>query len=252
MPRGQYARSPKAATSVAVATIHTDAFSKLSWWKKLNPQEQTAVIGESQLLGTALLAFGQSRMAVGQHLEKLQSLLEPHNVFQKFLKTFRFSTRTAYRYISGYRNASSLLPEPIVKAAMTRGLPLVGDTAVKPLGAYTEVVKTLPPPPAPTELQANQYLDAIEKMRRETRTSNVFELPVGDPTTLLKECLRFVATRYKRLPQNKRTRDAWMNRLIGMQLAEFGIVGQHTFASIPVPAEFQVQRGRPKTVAASA
>lgn len=252
MPRGQYARTPKGSTSIEVATIKPEIFSALSWWKKLSAQEQTAVIGESQQLGSSLLQFGQARLAVGQHLEKIQAILEPHNVFQKFLKTFRFSPRTAYRYISGFKNASSMLPAPIVKAAMARGVPIVGDTDAKPLGVYTEVVKTLPPPQAPTEQQANQYLDALEKMRRETRTTNVLELPVGDPNTLLKETLRFAALRYKRLPHNKRTREAWASRLVGMLLAEFGLVGQHTFSSIPVPVEFQVQRGRPKQIAASA
>lgn len=247
MPRGVYKRTSDAAGAIEVLAISADTFSALSWWKKLSADEHVAVVNESKMLAQSLLHFGQAKVAIGEHLERLQGILEPHNVFQKFLKQFRFSKRTAYRYIAGYKNAKAALPQTVVKAAMQRGINIIGDSENKPLGIYTEAVKTLPPPQAPTDEQANAYLDALEKMRKETRTTaTVMELPVGDPNTLLKESLRFVTTRYKRLPTNKRTRENWANRLIGMLVSEFGLTN-HTFTPIAVPEDLQVHRGRPKT-----
>lgn len=252
MPREVYKRT-EAAGAIEVASISVDTFSALSWWKKLSAEDHVAVVSESKMLAQSLLHFGQAKVAIGEHLERLQGILEPHNVFQKFLKQFQFSKRTAYRYIAGYKNAKAALPEVVLKAAMARGINIVGDTDAKPLGAYTEAVKTLPPPATLTDQQANAYLDALEKMRKETRTTaTVLELPVGDPNTLLKECLRFVSTRYKRLPVNKRTRENWATRFITMAMSEFGMTGSHTLSPLPVPADLQVHRGRPKQQTASA
>src|SRR6266403_1211578 len=102
MPRGQYVRKLK-----------------------------TEAITEGQKLAQALLHYGQARLQVGEHLAMLQTILEPHNLFVRFLRAFRFSQRTAYRYIAGYKNASGRLPENVLKAAMARGINIVGDTEAK-------------------------------------------------------------------------------------------------------------------------
>jgi hypothetical protein len=263
MPRGKYVRAAKKG-ALAVAGVSTeinvlvppDAFNTLSWWKKLNDDEQSAVLQEGRMLAQALLDFGKSRLAVGEHLAKLQGLLEPHNLFGRFLKNFHFSKRTAYRYIAGYNNAKARLPETVLKAAMARGVNLVGDTEVKPLGVYTDAVAKLPPPTQATEEQANTWLNQIEQVRKETRATaggGMFTVPIPqDPTTLLKECYRFVNLRYKRLPNNSKTKANWVRSLVGMILADLGVSGEQTFAPHAAPEDFRAQRGRPSPQLASA
>lgn len=227
--------------------VRADAFNALPWYKKLNTDEQGAVLNEGQQLGQSLLQFGRSRLAVGEHLTKLSNILEPHKAFEKFLKHFHFSKRTAYRYIRGYQNAKARLPEAVLRAAMARGVQIVGESETRPLGVYTEAVAALPLPKEATDAQATTYLDQLEAVRKQTRTE--IRMPtmfVGDPSMLMKEALRFVSVRYKHLPSAKRTREAWVKQLIGMLLAEFGIHAAQTFAPVIVPETFQVHRGRPK------
>lgn len=250
MPRGQYIRKTKITAPQVTGIVKAEAFTALPWWKKLSNDEQKSVISEGQQLAQSLLHYGQSRVAIGEHLTSLRNVLEPHKLFERFLKNFHFSKRTAYRYIAGYENAKSRLPQSILNAAMARGVQIIGDNNTKPLGIYTAAAERLHPPKEATEVQANTYLDQLEQVRKQVRSEapvNLQALPVGDPTTLAKECLRFVTTRYKRLPQNKRTREAWARQLVGMMLSEFGIGTAQTFAPQLVPDNFRVQRGRPKT-----
>lgn len=260
----QYKRKNAPATALATmadvkSIVPTASFTELSWWGKLNQEEQSVVLSEGQQLASALLQFGYSRMAIGEHLSRLQGVLEPHNLFTRFLKNFHFSKRTAYRYIAGFQNAKQRLPETVLKAAMARGVNIIGDSEIKPLGVYTDAVAKLPPPSNASEVQANTWLDQIEQVRKDTRASgetmNVLAVPVPqDPQTLLKECYRFISMRYKRLPNNSKTKANFVRSLIGMILAELGVSGQQTFAPVAIPEEFRVGRGRPRTsqIAASA
>lgn len=256
MPRG----IPKnKQTSLAVSApnlVPTQAITSLSWFEKLNDGEKAAVISETQFLAGALLQHGQSKLAVGEHLSKLRDVLEPHNLFGRYLKNFHFSKRTAYRYITGFKNAQKILPNSVLTAAMARGVNIVGDTDQKPLGIYTEAVAKLPPPKDATEVQANTWLDQIEQVKKEAKsqagTVSVFaQIVPSDPQSLLKECYRFVSIRYKRLPNNSRTRAAWVKALVGMVMTELGVAGEQTFAPQAVPEEFRVQRGRPKMAASA-
>lgn len=253
MPRGKYNRN-KLATSDIPSDIQMlvppEAFSTLSWWKKLSNEEQAEVLHRGRLLAKALLSYGQSRIAIGEHLTGLQATLEPHNLFGRFLKNFHFSKRTAYRYIAGFKNAQARLPETVLKAAMVRGVNIIGDTELKPLGAYTNAVAKLPPPVGATEEQANTYLTQLEAVRKEERGgAGPFVVPVpSDPQTLLKECYRFVSLRYKRLPNNSKSRANWVRSLVGMILADLGVSGEQSFTPHAAPEDFKAQRGRPGVV----
>lgn len=254
MPRGIYKRKTildlPEVTEVQ-ALVPPEAFNTLAWWEKLNKDEQSVVLDEGQKLAKAMLDHGRSRLAIGEHLSKLQSVLEPHNVFGRFLKNFHFSKRTAYRYIKGFQNAQAKLPPTVLKVAMARGVNIIGDTDFKPLGVYTDAVAKLPVPKEPTEEQATTYLTQLEDVRKQLRpTGAMFTMPEPqDPATLLKECYRFVSLRYKRLPSNHKTRASWLRSLVGMLLADLGVSGQQTFAPQAVPEDFVAQRGRPRPVA---
>ena len=257
MSRGQYVRKTRLdlpAIPSEVSLVPPESLNTLKWWEKLNQQEQATVMQEGQALAKAMLDHGRSRLAIGEHLTKLQAVLEPHNLFGRFLKNFHFSVRTAYRYIKGYQNAQGRLPEPVLKVAMARGVNIIGDTEFKPLGIYTDAVQKLPVPAVVNDEQARVYLDQLEEVRKQLKpTGAMFTMPEPqDPNTLLKECYRFVSLRYKRLPSNSKTRAAWVRSLVGMLLSELGVSGQQTFAPQAVPEEFRALRGRPVATAASA
>lgn len=262
MPRGMYNRKQRRTVSDAI--VETNAvklvpeFSKIKGWDGLNNEEQKMVVVEGQQLAVALLQFGHSRIAIGEHLTKLRSILEPHNMFERFLKNFHFSKRTAYRYIAGFENAKNLLPVNVVKMALARGYSIIGDTAARPLGVYTEAVAKLPPPANATEVQASTWLDQVEQVRKQARseaaqgvsiTTAVLAVP-QNPDMLLKEAYRFVSARYKKLPIGSKTRAAWVRSLVGMILTDLGVSGQQTFTPIAPPEEFRAQRGRPRQEAA--
>src|SRR6266496_1014598 len=194
-------KAPEAltVTQKELSTISpVTALQSLAWWDKLNDDEKNSVIAASQRLGEALVTFGTSRLAIGEHLTRLQAVLEPHNLFQRFLKNFHFSKRTAYRYIAGYNNAKNRLPENVLKAAMARGFNIVGESEIKPLGIYTRAVEKLPPPVNPTPTQAVTWLEQVDEVRRQTKSDEGTEslssvVVPQDPQTLLRECYKFVS-----------------------------------------------------------
>lgn len=251
MPRGQYTRKTKLDLSESVALATTNQFSDLGWWSKLNQDEQNVIQSEGRLLAEEMVKYGKSRLAIGEHLTRLQGVLEPHNLFGRFLKQFHFSKRTAYRYITGYKNAKALLPETVLNVAIARGVNIVGDTEFKPLGVYTSAVAKLPVPKEATEAQAQTYLTQLEIVRKQDRTETPFTMPEPqDAGTLLKECYRFVSLRYKRLPNNSKVKANWVRSLVGMLLADLGVAGQQTFAPQAVPEDFRGLRGRQQIASA--
>jgi hypothetical protein len=225
------------------------------WWNDLSINEQMVLQVEGQGLAVALLVQGYSRLAIGAHLVKVQAILEPHSLFGRFLRLFRFTPRTAYRYIQRYNNASSHLPEAILRAAMARGIDMSGESAEMPLGKFTPAVKLLPPPADPSPDDANIWINKVIEVQKETRGGDLITAAAGpqlaqsipqDPETLLKECYRFITTRYRKLPINGRSRSKWVHDLAGMLLAELGIGHAQTIKPIAIPDDFRAQRGRPR------
>lgn len=269
MPRGVYNRRNNKRTSPApshgivlaspevINVVPATMFDQSGWFKKLNVTEQKTVQDETLGLAQAMLSYGRSKLAIGEHLTKLQSILEPHNAFGNFLRNFHFSKRTAYNYIRGFANAKARLPEVVLQAAMAKGVDIIGETDAKPLGRYTAAVEKLPPPTNPTPEQAVTWLNQVEQVRKDTTsqqpvTLEAAEVAPGDPATMLKECYRFVALRYRRLPQNHKARQKWVNSLVGMVLTELGVGNPVTVHPIAIPQEFRAQRGRPRIVQAPA
>lgn len=251
MPRGQYPRNK--GKLAAPALVPDSIFTSLSWWDKLNKDEQTAVKTEGEQLAVALLNYGRSRLAVGEHLLKIKEVLEPHKLFVKFLRNFHFSVKSAYRYMNGFTNAKKMLAEPVLQGAMARGLNMIGESEDKPLGIYTEAARQLPPPTNPTAQQVNAWLDSVETVRKKLRGSTInsvatIEAQVGDPELMLKECVRFVENRYKKLPANGRTRTAWAHRLVSYVMTVAGIEHAETVKPVAIPEGFRAAVGRPRLV----
>lgn len=238
----------------AIQILPPATFASMKGWEKLNPQEQTVVQSEGQMLAQALIVNGASRLSIGEHLTKLQGVLEPHNLFVKFLRNFHFSRRSAYRRINEFKNASKSLPEMVVKVAAARGMAIAGDSETAPLGIYTEAVRKLPPPTTPDIEQAGVWLDQVEKVRKDSRSSAAtagvgvnFNMPEPlDPNTALKECVAFVKNRYSKLPNTARVKSKWLSTLQGMLLGLSGIGSAQTIEPQAIPEGFLPQRGRPR------
>ncbi len=213
--------------------------------------EQSTVVTEGQALAGAMLSEGQAKMEVGKHLAAVKAVLEPHNLFQKFLKRFtKYSIPTAYRYMRRYENAVKNLPAAVVTAAMSRGIDITGATDAKPFGVYTNAIKKTRVPRTANEAEAHKFLDRVEEIRAQSKEDGP-QLVSGDPELSKRECVRFFTLKYDRLPNNKRTRDKFARETIALIMAKAGLETQ-TISPIPVPEDFIVHRGRPRLVTASA
>lgn len=245
--------------SSAAAILPATMFAELAGWDKLNPQEQGIVSAEGTGLAQAMLTHGYSGLAMGKHLAAMQSVLEPHSLFGRFLKPFHFSKTTAYRFIRKYENATKNLAPTIVQAALTRGIDIAGASETEPLGIYTQAAAKLPPPKEPDVVQANTWLDQVVNVRKQERSTsaaagNATSVGLGvpeDPATALKVCYRFVMVQFNKLPNNLKTRNKWKAQLLGILVSGLGI-SEEQVTSIPVPADFEAQRGRPRVAPVAA
>jgi hypothetical protein len=129
---------------------------------------------------------------------------------------------------------------------MARNMPLLGENDDKPLGAYTNAVKRIPPTKSEDPAVIDQYLDSIEESRKrgDARSSKMAEVN-EDTDVLLEQAYRFVSSRLKKIPNRGKGRRQWMDRLVGMLLTELGISGSQTFEPEGVPIEFIPKVGRP-------
>src|SRR5213592_3529738 len=106
--------------SGAIVPPTTAALESLTWWKKVKHQDR--VIASSESLAQHLYINGRSRLGIGKDLLDIQKVLEPQELWYRFLKQFHFKKTSAYRYINEYKNSTSRLPEPVVQLAMARNL----------------------------------------------------------------------------------------------------------------------------------
>lgn len=243
----------------AASVVPASVFTSLAWWDKINAEEQQLVLSAGTRLAQAMLINGASRLAIGEHLTQLQGVLEPHNIFGKFLKNFHFSKKTAYRRIAEFKNAKANLPEAVLKAAMARGVNIAGESEQKPLGVYTDAVRKLPPPTTPDVVQATTWLDQIEKVRKDDRAAASEGVAAGasftmpeplDVATAMKECFRFIENRYNRVPQ--RAKGKFLQALQGMLVTLSGVGNPLTITPQAIPEDFRIHRGRPAAKVATA
>lgn len=240
----------KAAAEIVPLAV----FATLQGWDKLDANEQNLVATEGQGLARAMLQHGYTQLAIGEHLTKVQAVLEPHSMFGRFLKPFHFSKRTAYRYIRKFENASKHLPVSIVQAAMTRGIPIAGESETAPLGTYTAAAAKLPPPANADIVQANTWLDQVEVVRKQERSESIAagSLNLGvpeDPQTAAKIVYRTALLQFNKLPNNARVRSKWVRDVIGLLMTGLNVSNPAELKPVIVPADFTAQRGRPRAQA---
>lgn len=223
--------------------IPTGPLTSQGWWKKLPEGDRDEVIAEAEALARQLYVSGKSRLVIGQHLEAIRSRLEPHNLFSRFLRYFGFNRTIAYRRIAEYQNSMRNLPDVVVRVAMARNINILGESKERPLGVYTDAVKVLPPPKAPSEAEATVYLDQLEKVRKRIKTEN-FMPPDVDPRVITKACFKFVDGQLRKI-DNSRQRMAVLHNVIGMLLKKYEVNAQ-TISPKAIPSDFIIPRGRPR------
>jgi hypothetical protein len=236
-------------------------FQALPFWEKLNTNEKAELQEEGQHLAAAMLMHGASGLAIGEHLFRInENLKKIHGAWSRFVKEWGFKTeRTAYRYVLRYKNAKELMPPNVVKVAMMRNLALYGDKDDRPLGAYTEVAKMLPPPRNPDIEQANRYLDQLESHRKEKLAIEkkraekdgevrIIALPATSKNKelWLMDCYRMFRSRFRRLPSSKTSdaRKEFVHSFVGYILNEAGMSAA-SFKAEAIPEQFKAERGRP-------
>lgn len=216
----------------------------LNGWDELDASTRKSVETETKNLSEAIVTWGKSRLAIGEHLTKIQEKLEPQRMFGKFLDAFNLKRSTAYNYITGYKNASSVLSDNILQVVSSRGINMIGIRETQPLGVYTDAVKKIPPPTSSNMADINDWLKRVESVRKKSRPAEIV-----DTELMMKECYRYVATRLGKVPSKGRSRRAWLDRLVGMILTEVGISNGANFTPEGIPEEFRAVPGRPRLAA---
>lgn len=230
--------------------IPATAFTQLPYWKVLTEEDKKIVERESQELARAMFHEGASKLEQGRHLVELRKRLEPYRVFVRHLRAFKMSFKTAYRYISAYENAKKRFPEPVLQAVLARGLEMVGESAERPYGKYTPVVKLLPPPRTGDKYQIQEWVDKVEekykKMRGDMRAGMLLDYDHQHPETnaLVKAAFRHVRIQFRRIPGDQKKKA--MRELFGYLMAEFGVTSPIEVRPSEAPDEFRRGPGKPR------
>ncbi len=213
-------------------TTELEAFAG---WEKLEPKEQVVVRRESEAVTEALMQEGQSKIAIGESLSTLRSILQPKHMWLALLTDkFHMSRATAYRYMEEYEKVAKAMPKNVLHIAKQRGFKIKPQTLVKN--------------PPPTTSDVKEIVHYLEKLERPTVVNPPREM---NTDILLKECVNFVRSRFQRLPNNQRTKQAFIRSLIGMLLSTFGIASEGSYGPMAVPAHFKPNPvGRPLKKAA--
>lgn len=233
--------------------IPSSLLAAIPGWENLDTKSQALVESETQLLGESIASAGFARLAMAEHLVKIQSILEPKRMFVRYMSVLNLKKATVYKAIKSFKHAKGAVTETTLHVAMARNIPLLGEDPKKPLGRYSEVAKRFPEPLSPTPRESNLWLDQLEAAYKRRQNNEVPRVKEGDdPDVLLKACYRSFYSAMKKLPRNSRTKRIWFERLVGMCLAELGISNDITFSPQAAPEDFKPVVGRPRIIDAEA
>jgi len=246
------------ATLVTTDSSPTSLLSTLSGWDTLPRKDQIFIEKETRALGESLADYGRSRLSIGERLTNIQSRMG-RGMFAKYLKAYHFKRSTAYATIKAYNNASQHLPEAVLKIAMARNMPILGESDESPLGAYTKSARRMPPPDSKDPVVINQYLDSLEsaKVKDDGRSRRMKEIN-ADPEETAKKCYRAIITFIRRLPssgdnrKDKRDQISFAENVFGMVFADLGMSSAKLIEPQAAPDEYRAVVGRPRKEEAAA
>lgn len=225
-------------TSLAVVD-QTELFAGL---EEIPADTKAALEREDRALREDVDRYGKSKLGIGEHLSKIQQLLKEDRAFLRFVRNQSlFSQRSAYRYIAGYESAKTL-PASVLSEVMATGMNMLGDEK-RPFGVYTEAIKALPPPKTTDAVKVRDYLEKVKELRSTLRAEKAES---EKPEELLREAFRAVNSRFQRLPKNHKTKQRFVERLVGMIMTDLGVSSPQRYEPIAIPAGYKVVRGRPR------
>lgn len=205
-----------------MTTTDSMDFEKLKGWASLPSVEKQAVKKEHMALSTGMERLGKAWIEVGEHLRALRDVLEPHHMFDAYLKLspFGLSRATAYRRIRVAEKARRYLKPDLFRFALLSGLDKVN----------VEAVKVIPPPKSGSPKEMREYLKVVSSNPK----------AAFDPEVMKKECVNFVRTRYEKLPAdwNSRKKADWMRSVCGMEMALMGASGEQKIEVEAIPSEW--------------
>ena len=210
-------------------TNETLALEKIGGWETLDASEQQTVRERTLRVLKNRQNEEKSVYEIGRDLIELRQILHPKKMWTEFLRSkFHMSVATSFRYIKYTRTMERKLSPPIIDMVLEMGYSI-------PLKA----LEASRPPKTEDRDQIVRYLDRLS-----ARPARVASIEVT-PDFALKNLLNEVILTTNKLPENGRTRQAFIVRFIGMTLAQFGYQ-ETTFKPIEIPDEFRVFRGRPR------
>ena len=199
-------------------------------WDKLEVRDKDIVITETK----AILALRHTvKHAMGEHLAKVRKILEPKKMFEIYLRGLDISRATAYRYIGYFETLEKTLPPPVLIEVLKRDVVLSAKR-----------VEAFPPPKDGAPGEINKWIDMQE---RGTGRIIKVSVPEETPEMLMKQNINDIRRTFSRLPNNHKTKAAWIIQLCGMCLGLAGMSGTHIEA-VAIPESLKVVRGRPRKV----
>lgn len=206
-------------------------YEKFTGWDKLDQTEQTSVVQLSEVLTEKLELKGQTELAIGEYLKKLQAVLLPKRLFVGYLDfKFHMSRATAYRYMGDYETGVKVASQPVIAAAISRDIPL---------RAIERMVETTPAPQTNDPVKISEFLTLVEKQPAQPRPAQT------DPEILKKEVVNFYRLRFERLELTGRAKTKWIDDTFGMLLTISGLASDKTVSPVAIPEAFTVTHGRP-------
>lgn len=220
-------------TKTLTQSVSTSILASFEGWADIPIPDQRTIETEYISLYDSLKSLSLARLAVGEHLSNIRSILEPKRMFNKFLDSqTSLSRATAYRYIDLYIATSSRLPKPVLEVVMAKGVDKINLARLE----------SSPPPRTTNVIKIAEWVDSIQSpLPRSDRSSD-------SPESLKRDCYNYLHSRISRLPS--RSRLVWLKSLVGMLLSTLNFTDPQTIDPFPAPEGFLAVRGRPKKVAA--
>jgi hypothetical protein len=202
----------------------------MAGWEKLSPSEKKVVRAETEAADQAFLAHNQTRIATGQHLARIQSVLEPKRLFLAFLEGFcrkhDISQRTGYRYIDDFKAVAERVPEQVLNDAVKNGVELAGRAAKKALS-------TAPPVSASaTRKESEEWLETVAQKRKEARVDAANQTMT--PKESILAIVKVYNSQFKQLGTD-RTKRRFLEETVGALMTITGLGSATTFYPVAVP-----------------
>lgn len=221
--------------TTAIDHVPKITLETLPGWDSLISEDQKAIRNEDRLLTEDLYELGKRRLSLGKRLLNIQVIMRKKRIWTAYIKARGWSQATAYRAITLYQEANTILPAPYMQVALMRGTDKIN----------ARLVKAFPPPKSSDPQVITKYLEKISKKEKghpeEPDTNAVAEM-------YKREVVNFIRSRASRLPStmSKREKSQWWNDIRGMTLTLQGISNPLTIEAEAIPEGYVRPRGRPR------